>query len=91
MAKGTAYKVYEDAELTVAEVVVGKFKHEGAMLTSKRVCAFYPADTNKNKMANSGLKLVYQRNIREARALAEGIKKTTSGGEAVDLSDVPEV
>jgi len=91
MAKQDIFKVYDDAELTASEIVVAKFKHADELLVSKRVCAFYPATTNKDKMANSGLKLVYQRLIREARASKEGIKKTTSGGQAVDLSDIAEV
>ena len=75
MAKQDIFKVYDDAELTASEIVVAKFKHADELLVSKRVCAFYPATTNKDKMANSGLKLVYQRLIREEGQVRKVSKK----------------
>lgn len=91
MAKQDMYKAFEDVELTEGIVVVAKFTANDTEYVSKRLCAFYPEHTNKDRVANQGLKLVYQRQIREARQSKEGLKKVSTGGKAVDLSAIEAV
>ena len=90
MDKNT-FKAYEDSELTVSEVVIARFTHDTKLYVGKRPCAFYAETTNKDKQANAGLKLVYQRLIRSATEVKHGIKKITADGKSIDLASIDSV
>ena len=85
------FKAFEDRELTVSDVVIAKFTHNTKLYVAKRLCSFYPNTSQKNSVANQGIKLVYQRLIRQACEVKQGIKKVTSGGKSVDLSTIDSV
>jgi len=90
MAK-EVYRCKSNSELTSEILVVAKYTHEGNEVISKRLCGFYPEDTDKEVWANAGLMLIYQRIIRNARQVKEGHKKVTTGRGDVDLSAIENV
>ena len=90
MDKNT-FTAYTDSELVKSDVVVAKFTHDSKLYVGKRPCGFYAEATNKDKMANAGLKLVYQRFIRTATEVKNGIKKVTADGKVIDLASIDSV
>jgi len=76
-------------------VIVAKFTHEGKEYIGKRETKMYDENTKLEgsvlKHANDGLKLLVQRQIRDAMKVKYGLKEISAGGEAVDLSAVEAV
>ena len=76
-------------------IIVAKMTNEGKLYVGKREVKMY---TTSSKLtdeliahANVGLTLESQRNIREAVAVKNGIKKITSAGVSKDLSSIEAV
>ena len=72
-------------------VIVARLTNEGKEYIGKREVNTYDGNDEKTKDANVGLTLRVQREIREALKVKNGIKKATTGGKAVDYSDIDEV
>ena len=60
-------------------------------IQNQRVKGLKEGDDEQTKDACVGMTLRVQREIREALKVKHGLKQVTSGGEAVDLSDIEEV
>ncbi len=77
------------------KVIVAKMSHEGKLYVGKREAKFYDGTSTIDETlvndANVGLVLRVQRQVRDALKVKHGLKQVTSGGEAVDLSDIEEV
>ena len=76
-------------------IIVAKQTHEGKLYVGKRDVKMYNISSKITdeliKHANAGLTLDAQRQIRDAVAVKNNIKKLTSGGKAVDLSSIESV
>lgn len=68
---------------------------EGKLKKIKRPCEFYTTSDkiseNMVKDANAGIKLTYQREMRNDFEVANGLKKATSGGRAVDYASIDSI
>ena len=73
------------------QVIVARLTDNGKEYIGKREVNTYDGNDEKTKDANVGLTLRVQREIREALKVKNGIKKATTGGKAVDYSDIDEV
>lgn len=73
------------------KVIVAKMTKDGKEYVGKREVKMYDGDDQLTADANVGLTLRTQRLIRDALAVKYGLKKVSSGGEAVDLSAVEAV
>ena len=71
--------------------IVAKFTHEGREYVGKRTVTMYDGDGQEVVDANVGLTLREQASIRTALKARYGLAKITTGGVAVDLSEVDEV
>ncbi len=76
-------------------IIVAKQTHEGKLYVGKREVEMYDRSSKMSdeliEHANVGLTLEAQRNIRDAVAVKNGIKKVTSGGTVRDLSSIESV
>ena len=77
-------------------IVVAEVKNrEGEQQKVKRMCERYTlADKITPELivhANAGIKLVHQRQIRDAYYTKNGMKKTSAGGRKVNLDDIESV
>lgn len=76
-------------------VIVAKLTDNGKLYVGKREQKMYDKSSKITDElighANQGLRLEVQRSIRDAVAVKNGIKKITSGGKAVDLSNIESV
>ena len=77
------------------KIIVAKMTHESKLYVGKREVTTYDSSSTLDDAlindANVGLVLRVQRQVRDALKVKYGLKQVTSGGEAVDLSDVEEV
>ena len=73
------------------KVIVAKLTHDGKEYVGKREVKLYDGDDQQSQDGNVGMTLRVQRQIRDALKVKYGIKAITSGGEAVDLSNVESV
>ena len=73
------------------QVIVARLTANGKEYIGKREVEMYEGNDAKTKHANVGLTLEQQREIREALKVKNGIKVATSGGKAVDYSDIENV
>ena len=73
------------------KTIVAKFSHEGKEYVGKRAVTMYDGDGQDVTDANVGLTLREQASIRMALKAKYGLAKITTGGVAVDLSEVDEV
>jgi len=73
------------------QVIVARLTNEGKEYIGKREVDTYDGNDQKTKDANVGLTLRIQREIREAIKVKKGIKTATTGGKAVDYSDIEAV
>ncbi len=77
------------------KIIVAKMTHEDKLYVGKREVKTYDGSSTLDDTlindANVGLVLRVQRQVRDALKVKHGLKQITSGGEAVDLSNVEEV
>jgi len=73
------------------KVIVARLTNEGKEYIGKREVNMYDGSDEKTADANVGLTLRTQREIREALKVKYGIKVATTGGKAVDYSDIENV
>ena len=73
------------------KIIVAKMTHEGKEYVGKREVKLYDGDDQTSQDANVGMTLRVQRQIRDALKVKYGLKQVSSGGEAVDLSNIEEV
>ena len=71
------------------QIIVARLSHEGKEYIGKREVNMYDGNDEKTKDANVGLTLRVQREIRDAIKVKHGLKAATTGGKAVDYSDIP--
>jgi len=73
------------------KIIVARLTADGKEYVGKREVKLYEGDDQQAHDANVGLTLRTQSSIREALKVKYGLKKVSSGGEAVDLSAVEAV
>jgi len=73
------------------KTIVAKLNADGKEYVGKRVAELYEGNDEKTADANVGATLRIQREIREALKGKYGLRKTTSGGKAVDYTDIEAV
>ena len=73
------------------KIIVAKLTADGKEYIGKRNSDLYDGTDQKTADANVGATLRVQREIRDALKVKYGLKATTSGGKAVDYSDIPEM
>ena len=73
------------------QVIVARLTADGKEYIGKREADTYEGSDQKTKDANVGLTLRIQREIRDALKVKNGLKSVSSGGKAVDYSDIPEM
>ena len=72
-------------------IIIARMTHEGKEYIGKRDVQMYEGTDAKTKHANVGLTLEVQRQIREALAVKNGLRKASVAGKVVDYSDIPEL
>lgn len=78
------------------EIVLASVKNnDGKLVKIKRECQFYTTSDKVSeqliKDANAGIKLTFQRQMRNDYEVANGLKKATSGGRSIDYTSIESI
>ena len=86
--KVESMNLMKGGEKMAKRVIVARLTADDKEYIGKREVNIYDGNDEKTADANVGLTLRIQREIREALKAKYGLKKATTGGKAVDYSDI---